>query len=113
MLLYDLTNTIKVTTVYGLAGYGAGILFDAKPTQSAAFAAIYGFAASIGNIGLRATWRAGRGDFDLFSAMNKFQLGTDLVAIAAARSLNLIGNKGLALLGTFAAARFAIGYFSR
>jgi len=112
MLLYELTNTIKSTTIYGLAGYGAGILFDAKPTQAAALAAIYNFAASIGIMGIRAKWRSGE-HFDLFHVSNSFMLGTDLVAIAAARSLNLIGNKGLALLGTFTAARFAIGYFSR
>ena len=105
-LLSNLFHTIKQGAAYGFAGYGAGVIYGANPALAAKVAAAYALGTNIILVGLR-EYSPRQG----YEYVNNISLGCDAVAIVAARSLNLVGNKGAALLGTLAALRFGLQYY--
>lgn len=105
-MLIETMNLIKQGVVYGFAGYGAGIVYDVNPRFVAKFAAIYAIGANVLLLAAR--------EYDPLNSyrnVNNISLGCDAVLIVAARSFNLIGNRGVALLSAFALLRYTFMYY--
>jgi hypothetical protein len=102
MYLKDITNIIRAGIVYGFAGYGAGTLGGANPILAAKISAVYSLVTSVSFATLLHTRTYST------SRMNHINFGCETITIVAARALNVIGNKGLAILGMYAVARYVI-----
>lgn len=106
--MFQLHNALRQGAIGGFAGYGAATIFNSNPTLAGKMGCIHHFVQSIFTALL---FKYGSYK-NISHKANMINLAIDIVFIIAARSFNLIGDKGTTAFAGITLLRFTIVYYS-